>query len=228
MRQDSSFFENLNATRVIATSIGVFFGLFSGVNHGFFELLQGNQTTDGLVINAIGEAQRFWVEGTEPAFTLIPNFMLTGIASIIVGLAIVIWSIWFLPGKHGRTVFLGLFILSFLVGGGIGQSFFFIPAWAFATRIEKPLSWWRKALPHGIWPFMSKLWVVLLMLATIAMLIGLEMAIFGYFPGITDSETLQNTNMLFVFGSAILYVLSFIAGFGHELKRMELNHQVVS
>jgi hypothetical protein len=223
MIQESSSFENLNATRVIATTIGVFFGLFSGVNHGIFEVLQGNKPTDSLVINAIGTAQRFWVEGTEPAFTLIPNFMLTGIAAMIVGLAIVIWSLWFLPGKNGRTVFLGLFVLSFLVGGGIGQAFFFIPAWAFATRMGKPLTWWRKVLPRNTWPFLSKLWIALLVLATIVMLIGLEMAIFGYFPGITDSETLQNVNMAFVFGSAILFVLSFIAGFGHELRRMELH-----
>ena len=114
-------FDNLNATRIIATTIGVFFGLFSGVNHGIFEILQGNTATGGIVIQAIGEAQRFWPLGTEEAFTIIPNFMVTGILLIIVGLAIVIWSIWFLPGKHGRTVFLGLFILSFLVGGGIGQ-----------------------------------------------------------------------------------------------------------
>jgi len=227
MKKEKLLYKNLNATRVIATTIGAFFGLFSGVNHGLFEFLQGNKPTDGLIINAIGEAQRFWVEGTEPAFTIIPNFMITGIVSMIVGLVIAIWSIWFLPRKHGRTGFLGLFILSFLVGGGIGQAFFFIPAWAFATRIDKPLTWWRKVLPRNTWPVLSKLWIIMLVIATIAMLIGLEMAIFGYFPGITDSETLQNVNMTFVFGSAILYVLSFIAGFGQELRRMERNNQTV-
>jgi hypothetical protein len=224
MKQEISSLSNVNATRVIATTVGVFFGLFSGVNHGLFEVLQGNAPTDGLVINAIGEAQRFWLEGTEPAFTIIPNFMLTGIASMIVGLAIIIWSIWFLPGKHGRTIFLGLFILSFLVGGGIGQVAFFIPAWAFATRMDKPLTWWKKTLPRSTWPFLSNLWIVTLALATLAILIGLELAIFGYFPGFTDPETLQNTAMLFVLSSAILYVIAFIAGFGHELMRMERNH----
>ena len=225
MRKETISFENLNATRVIATTIGVFFGLFSGVNHGVFEFLQGNKPTNGLVINAIGEAHRFWIEGTEPAFTLIPNFMITGIVSMIVGLVIAIWSIWFLPTKHGRAIFLGLFILSFLVGGGIGQAFFFIPAWAFATRMDKPLTWWRKVLSRNTWPVLSKLWIVTLVLAIITMLIGLEMAIFGYFPEITDTETLQNVNMTFVFGSAILFVLSFITGFGHELRRMERNNQ---
>lgn len=223
MKAETTTFDNLNATRVIATTIGIFFGLFSGMNHGFFEVLQGNQPTKGFLIYAIGEAQRFWPLGTEDAFTLIPNFLLTGIASMIVGLTIVIWSIWFLPSKHGRAVFLGLFILSFLVGGGIGQVAFFIPAWAFATRMDKPLTWWWKVLPRSSWPFLSKLWIFLLALATLIMAIGLEMAIFGYFPGLTEPVAIQDKAMLFVLSAAILYVLSFIAGFGHELKRMEQN-----
>ena len=36
---------------------------------------------------------------------------------------------------------------------------------------------------------------------------------------LTDAETLQNTNMMFVFGAAVLYVFAFIAGFGHELEK---------
>lgn len=225
MNEQTSF-DNLNATRVIATTVGVFFGLFSVVNHGFFELLQGNKPTHGFFIAAIGEGQRFWPLGTEDAFTLIPNFMITGIASMVVGVAIIIWSIWFLPTRHGRSVFLGLFILSFLVGGGIGQVAFFIPAWAFATRMDKPLSWWRKVLPQRSWPFLSRLWPVTLVLATAVMSVGLEMAIFGYFPGLTDPEAIQNRALLFVLTSAILYIVSFIAGFGHELKRQQMRAEL--
>jgi hypothetical protein len=225
MKVENSSFQNVNATCVIATTIGVFFGLFSGVNHGIFEILQGNAPTNGLVISAIGEAQRFWSEGHEPAFTIVPNLMLTGILSIIIGLAIVIWSIWFLPGKHGRSVFLGLFILSFLVGGGIGQAFFFLPAWAFAMRMHKPLTWWRKVLPRGTWPFLSRLWVVTLVLATASISVTLEIGIFGYFPGLTNPKTIQDTSMVFLFSAVILYMVTFIAGFGHELRRMERNHQ---
>lgn len=227
MKIEKSSIADLNATRIIATTIGVFFGLFSGVNHGIFELLQGNKPTDGFLIHAIGEAHRFWPLGTEDAFTLIPNFMLTGIASVLVGLAIVIWSIWYLPSRYGRPVFLGLFILSFLVGGGIGQVAFFIPAWAFATRMDKPLTFWRKVLPCSFWEALSKLWVPLLLLATLVMAIGLEMAIFGYFPGVTDPIKIQDTAMLFVLSAAISYVLAFIAGFGHELRRIEPIKRVV-
>ena len=228
MKKEFSSFDNLNATRVIATTIGVFCGLFSGINHGIFEILQGNTPTNGLVVNAIGEAQRFWIEGTEPAFTIMPNFMLTGILSVIVGLALIVWSIWFLPTRHGRSVYLGLFILSFLVGGGMGQVFLFLPAWAFATRMGKPLTWWQKVLSRSIWPFLSRLWIVTLVLATAFIFITLEIGIFGFFPGLTDPQAIQDTSMIFLFSSVILYIVSFIAGFGHELRRMELNRQVVS
>lgn len=219
MKKEERSFKHWDTTRITATVIGVFFGLLSGVNHGLFEILQGNRPTESLVINAIGEAQRFWPEGTEPAFTLIPNYLVTGIVSILVGIAIIIWSLRFLSGKHGSIVYLGLFILSFLVGGGMGQAFFFIPAWAFSTRIGKPLTWWRKVLPQKSWPFLSKAWPVCLVLATISILIGLEMAIFGWFPGVTDLERLTDLNMSFVFAAALLYILTFIAGFGHELNK---------
>ena len=216
---DRSAFDNLNATRVIATTLGVIFGL-SGFNHGFFEFLQGNTPTGGLIIQAIGPAQRFWELGTEEAFTILPNFLLSGILSMLVGLAIVIWSLGFIQTQHGRKIFLGLFILLFLVGGGIGQVAFFIPAWAFATRIDKPLAWWRKVLPRRLWPFLSRLWIIILVPSTLAILTGLEIAIFGYFPGMTDPETIQNTGLIFVLVSALLNILAYIAGFGHDLRRM--------
>ena len=221
-RQRRSF-HTLNATRIIATTIAVIFG-FSGINHGFFEFLQGNTATDGLVIQAIGEAQRFWALGTEEAFTIIPNFMISGLLSMIVGLVIIIWSLWFLPTKHGKTIFLLLFILLFLVGGGIGQIAFFIPAWAFATSMDKPLTWWKRVLPESSWPILSRLWTVILVLASIAILIGLEIAIFGFVPGMSNPEQIQNTALLLVLCSALLYVISFIAGFGHELRRMYQTH----
>lgn len=224
-KRERSAFRDLNATRIITSTVGTIMG-FSGINHGFFEFLQGNKPTGTLWIHAIGEAQKFWVEGTEDAFTIIPNFLVTGILSMIIGLIIMIWSLWFIETRHGRTVFLALFILLFLVGGGVGQLAFFIPAWAFATRMNKPLTWWKKVLPNKILPLLSKLWIVILIVSTISILIGLEMAIFGYFPGVTDTNDIQNTTLSFVLSSAILNILAYIAGFGHDLKRMYMNNPI--
>jgi len=95
---------SVNATRVIVSVFGVIFAL-GGICHGFFEALQGNTPIKGLIIHAIGEANRMWVYGNEPAFTIIPNFLITGIASIIVSLAIIIWSVGFIEGGMDRLFF---------------------------------------------------------------------------------------------------------------------------
>jgi len=212
----------LNATRVIVTTIGVIFGI-AGFNHGFFEFLQGNTPTDGLIIQAIGETQRFWPLGSEEAFTIIPNFLISGILSMVLGLTIVIWSLGFIHTRHGRSVFLALFILLFLVGGGIGQVAFFVPAWAFGTRMDKPLTWSKKVLLRRTWPLLSRLWMPTLVVSSTIMLMGLQIAIFGFVPGITDPERIQNASMTLVLTSAVLNVIAFIAGFGHELHRQDQN-----
>jgi hypothetical protein len=138
---------------------------------------------------------------------------------MLLGLTIIVWSLRYLHLRHGRTVFLGLFILLFLSGGGIGQVAFFLPVWAFATRIGKPLTWWKKVLPPRTWPFLSRLWVITLVLSSVMALMGLEIAIFGLVPGITDPQRIQNTALLLMLVSAILYAVSFIAGFGYELNK---------
>ena len=217
--------KNVNALHVITMTVGVIFGL-SGINHGFFEFLQGNNPTGGLLIHAIGDAQKFWPEGTEDAFTVLPTFMISGILSMIVGLAIIVWSIRFLRTRYGSTVFLGLFILLFLFGGGIGQVAFFLPAWAFATRMNKPLIWWNRVLPEEIRPFLSRAWVFLLAAATLCALIGVEIAVFGLFPGLTETEEIHNTAMLFILLSVLLFTSAYIAGTGHELYRRKHTFQM--
>ena len=37
----------------------------------------------------------------------------------------------------------------------------------------------------------------------------------------TDPESIQNTALLCILASAILNVITFIVGFGHELRRMD-------
>ena len=77
-------------TRTIVSIMGTSFAL-GGMDHGLFERLHGNTPTSGLFIQAIGPANRFWVYGTEDAFTIIPNFLLTGSLAVIFSLAITGW-----------------------------------------------------------------------------------------------------------------------------------------
>ena len=205
-------------TRIITTTIGILLAI-AGFEHGLFELLQGNKPTDGLIIQAIGESMRWWKYGTEEAITLIPNFLITGIFAMSVSVFIIIWSLLFVDKKHGTTVFISLFILLTLVGGGIGFVPFYIVTWAYATRMNKPLTWWRKILTQKVRRVIAKIWPYTLIAAAVCWFLLIEIAIFGYFPGQTDAEILSIICALMLLFTMIFINLSFISGFAHDIER---------
>lgn len=206
------------ATRNIVATVGVMLGI-AGMNHGLFETLQGNNATDGLIIQAIGDAQRMWTYGTEEAFTLIPNFLLTGMVTIVVSITIMIWSVGFVQKKYGPTVFILLFLLLFLTGGGIGQVVFFIPTWLASTRINKPLNSWRRVLPENIRLPLSRIWPYSLSLVVMCFLIALEIAIFGFVPGVSDPDAALAICWIFLLIAWILLLCSFVSGFADDIRR---------
>lgn len=206
-------------TRITASVIGALLGLAGILNHGIFEILQGNTSTNGFYIEAIGIANRFWLYGTEGAFTIIHNFLITGICVVLIGTALIIWSLRYIHLKHGTTVFLALFILLTLVGGGIGHIILFLPTWAFATRINKSLGWWEKILSTRARKTFSALWKYSLVATTISWLILMELGIFGYFPGQTDPDIILNIVYGFLFSSAILACITFICAFAGDIEK---------
>lgn len=209
------------ATRAIVATMGVVFAI-SGMSHGFFEVLQGNTPTGGLVISAIGEEHRMWVHGAEGAFTLVPNFLVTGILAITVSVAIMVWSIGFVHKKNGPTIFLLLFVLLFMVGGGIAQVLFFVPLWAVATRIHSPLSWWRGVLSGNISTRLGNEWQIFLAITAVLFLIGLYIAIFGYIPGLVDPDQVLMIMISVLTTASVTLVLTFIAGFAHDIGPSEV------
>jgi hypothetical protein len=74
-------------------------------------------------------------------------------------------------------------VLLTLVGGGIGHILLYMPTWALATRIHKPLDWWEKHMPVRLRKICSALWIYSLAATVISWLILMELGIFGYFPG---------------------------------------------
>jgi hypothetical protein len=207
------------ATHINVMVIGVIFGI-GGMTHGFGEILQGNTPTGGFFINAIAAGSRWtrWREGGEAAFTIIPNFLITGLLAMFVGLAIIIWSLGFVHKRHGPLVYLLLFVLLFLVGGGIGQVIFFIPAWAVATRIHKLLIWWRRIFPRTLRRGLAQLWPWSLMLAALLILIALITATFGYIPKVQDLEQVLNLTLFMVGTAWGFFLLAFVAGFARDIE----------
>lgn len=206
------------ATETIVSTISVILAI-AGLAHGIPEILQGNKPTAGVIIQAIGPEMNLW--GTEEAFTVLPTYLSTGIAAVSLSLALIVWSVGYVHRRHGPRVMGLLFLGLFLFGGGIAAQVLFAPfVWAAATRIHKPLAWWRKALPVGIRPALARLWPFTLALGSFSFLIGLFIAITGYVPGVTDDETILAVCWAFIFiGGLGLYLLTFVAGFAHDIEQ---------
>ena len=147
------------STRVYVLVMGVLIGS-SGVAHGIFEIAQGNRGTGGMLLAGIG------------ALTVIPNYLLTGIASVAMGTALIVWTFGFIHRRHGPVVFLILSLVLFVVGGGIAQAPAFVFVFAVATRINARLSWWERVLPRAARSFLSRAWLPTLLAGLSVFMVG--------------------------------------------------------
>lgn len=61
-----------------------------------------------------------WFYGTEHLLSSVPSMIRTGILTMGVSIAIMIWSVWFVQKVFGPTVLLFLFMLLYLLVGSTG------------------------------------------------------------------------------------------------------------
>jgi hypothetical protein len=143
------------ATKTVTSWLGIAAGI-AGVEHGYFEILQGHVRPEGLMIVSMGppcDPEVAW-NICEPAMTILPSFLITGILAVILGLAIFVWSVGFVQRKHGGLVLMLLSVALLLFGGGLFPLLIGIIGGAAGTQINKPLT--RE--PGGITRFAAKLW----------------------------------------------------------------------
>lgn len=129
------------ATRTVASALGAFAG-FGGPEHGVFEVMQGHVRPESLIIVSMGppcDPDQVW-HGCEPAMTVVPSFLITGILSIIVGLITMVWAGFFVQRRRGGLVLVGLSIALLLVGGGLFPPLIGIVAGMIGTRIHAPVA----------------------------------------------------------------------------------------
>jgi len=200
--------------RLVASTLGILVGL-AGIEHGLFELLQGNVAPASTMIAAIGPAQRFWEYGIERALTVVPSFTVTGILAIVMGLLVAIWAASFLHTMRGASVLLALSIGLFLVGGGFAPIFMAIVASAAATGIDKPLAWWRARLTGKVRRFLASLWPSSLIAFVVVFLCSVEIAIFGYplvsLIGADLTYAVQSALAFMMLGLMVLCVLAALS-----------------
>jgi hypothetical protein len=144
------------ATKKAATFFGVIAGL-AGIEHGIFEVLQGNARPESLMTPSMGPPcapEKVW-NACEPAMTILPNFLATGILAILIGLAMVVWSAAFLERKNGGAVMILLSGALLLFGGGIFPPLIGMTGGVAGTKIHSPVS---GKPAGGMIRFLAKLW----------------------------------------------------------------------
>ncbi|HVN54919.1 MAG TPA: hypothetical protein VMT46_11365 [Anaerolineaceae bacterium] len=184
------------ATRVVAAALGVLAGL-AGLEHGIFEILQGNVTPATLAFPSMGppcDPKVAW-SGCEPALSILPNLLISGILTVLISLAVIAWSAAFVQRKNGGTALILLSLLLLLIGGGFFPPLIGLIGGIAGTRILKPFN--RKP-SGGLLRLAAALWAWPLVL--------LSVWSFGQFPvGYFFNDFLKS-----IMGFGLLLILTML------------------
>jgi len=102
----------------ISRFVLVLYSAMIGCIHGIGEILQAGSKSNSLLIHAIDVANpdEIWHAGL-PAFSIIPDLMITGIITVLISIAIVVFTILWIERDYYKVLPI-FFILLFLFGGG--------------------------------------------------------------------------------------------------------------
>ena len=205
-----------SATRVTVSTFGALAGL-AGIEHGIGEVLQGNVAPEGVMILSWPQSELFRVLAGEPAMTIVPNLLVTGILAIFVSLIFLVWATIFVQRKHGGLVLIALSVVMLLVGGGFGPPILGMIVGVAATRINAPLRWWRTQPSSGSRHFLAKVWPWCFVAGVIAWLLLLPGTILlDFFFGVYIPDVVVYVLSLCAFG---LLLLTVLAGFAHDIQQ---------
>ena len=146
------------AAKTVAAWFGISAGI-AGIEHGYFEILQGNTRPESLMIASMGHPcvpEEAW-NACEPAMTIIPNFLLTGILAVVISLLVLTWSAAFVGRKNGGAILILLSVALLLFGGGLFPPLIGMVGGVAGLKINKPLTGKQAKGPVGgvakLWPW---------------------------------------------------------------------------
>lgn len=169
----------------------------AGVEHGIGEVAQGWQRPPGLVFLSWAETGAFRLLGGEPAMSLIPDFVLSGLATVAVAIVLGVWCATQVHRRSAGLVIIAMSLVLLLVGGGFGPPLIGVVTGALATRIRAvPRRW---AGPRWIASILAWRWT---MAAAVAGFLTLV-------PGLVVLEPVLPTSGSSIVGAVTLF--AFVA-----------------
>ena len=184
LQQNVDTTSSTSATRIVVSTFGALVA-FAGVEHGVGEILQGPVAPAGLAIKSWSDVKAFEILGGEPAMTVIPNLLVTGVLAMIVALTFGIWSVMFVERRYGGLVLIALSVLLLLVGGGFGPVLMGIILGIAATRMGAV----SRRPPGSVGRAMGRVWPWVLgvgVLGYLALVPGL--VVLSWLFGVSDSN----------------------------------------
>ncbi len=193
------------------------FGVLSGIGgliHGVGEVLQGNTPTGAFYFNSWNRGPIFESMGGDPAVSLVQNYLITGILTLIVSLATLIWAAAYMRRKGAGRILMLLSIAMLLVGGGVGSPVIGLWAGGAGTAIYGQLPRWRRLLQGGLGKALAALWppVFAVCLANGLFLFVIGMIIINFR---TFNDTLFSNSFLF---GALSFPLMIVCGLARDTR----------
>ena len=121
-------------------------------------MLQGSGSTGGIEFNSWAEGRIARNLGGEPAMSLIPDLLVTGVVTIVVSLVVLAWSVTSMEHRYAGVGLLVLCTSMLLVGGGFGPPVLgMLAGWAATTARPRRRSL-RRLLPMRAGRLLAALW----------------------------------------------------------------------
>lgn len=168
------------------------------------------------------DSEVFAILAGEPAMTIVPNLLITGILAILFSLLFLVWATMFIGRKHGGLVLIVLSVALLLVGGGLGPPILGVIVGFAATRINAPLTWCTH-LTNGARRLLAKVWSPCLVAGVTAWLLVMPgTLVLDFFIGVNIPDFVVYGLTLCAFG---LLLLTVFTGFAHDTQRQQSSQQ---
>lgn len=113
-----------------------------------------------------------------------------------------------------------LSIVLWLVGGGFAPIFMAMFAFIAASRIDRPMNWWRAHLPGFLRSFLASLWPWSIILFVVAFLGGVEIAIFGYpLLWFFSAEVTYSIQWALAYIMVLFWPLSILTAIAYDIQK---------
>ncbi|MDW7739790.1 MAG: hypothetical protein SCJ97_07005 [Bacillota bacterium] len=186
----------------VSTVVLITYAAIIGFVHGVGEILQAGSKSNSNLIYAldVADPDKVWHAGL-PAFSVIPDYLISGIITVLISIAIVIFANLLIESNCFKFLPL-IFILLFLFGGGFVPPFIGIITSSYYV-IKKKSSMNKQ--PSFLRKLIAKLWIYLIS----ALILWLPSSwIIGW---IFPAFMLQISSVTFIMLDIILPILILVA-----------------